>query len=89
MSMRVRERFRYRADTGEVEVFTVDAVGADATAADHERRHDAAAAGVARVVQNIAQIDEIIDAEGAAVLAEPADRAREVHDPQREGPLRG
>lgn len=87
MSMRVRVKFRYRADTGEVEEFTVDAVGADITAVDHDRRHDAAAAGVARVVQNNAQIEEITG--GGTGLAEPADRAEEEHGPQREEPLRG
>jgi hypothetical protein len=90
MSMRVRVRFRYRADTGEVEVFTVDAVGADATEADHDRRHDAATASVARVVENNAQIDEITD---AMLLREPVapegDRTQDEHGPRREEPRRG
>ncbi len=90
MSMRVRVRFRYRAETGEVETFTVETIGADSSAADHDLRHDAAAASVARVVENNARIEEVTDADGAAtVRGQEPEQAEDQHGPNREGPMRG
>ena len=48
--MRVRVRFRYRADTGEIELFQVDDLADGPRAVDHDARHDAATLDVARVV---------------------------------------
>jgi hypothetical protein len=62
--MRVRVHFRYRADTGEVEVFRVDDVGGTPAGADHDRQHEHAAFDVARVVDRDPLIEEIVD--GAA-----------------------
>lgn len=66
--MRVRVRFRYRADTGEVEVFQVDDVGGAPSGADHDRIHERAALDVARVVDRDPLIEEIVD--GTAPAAE-------------------
>jgi hypothetical protein len=50
LAVRVRVRFVYRADTGEVEEFRVDDVADGPRAADHDARHDAATLDVAEVV---------------------------------------
>ncbi len=57
--MRVRVRFRYRAETGEVELFDVDDIPDGVPLADHDARHDRAAADVARVVEPHALIEEV------------------------------
>ncbi len=56
--MRVRVKFRYRADTGEVEVFRVEDTSEGAPAADHDVRHDRITADVARIVENNALIEQ-------------------------------
>jgi hypothetical protein len=56
--VRVRVKFRYNADTGEVEVFEVDDLQDGPRLADHEARHDRAARDVARVVEANALIEE-------------------------------
>lgn len=58
--MRVRVRFRYRADTGEVETFIVEDLGGDQRATDHDARHDRATADVARVIEHNALIEEVL-----------------------------
>lgn len=57
--MRVRVKFRYRADTGEVETFLVEDLHSGPRLADHDARHDRVAADVARVVENNALIEEV------------------------------
>ena len=57
--MRYRVEFRYREDTGEVELLQVDAVEDGQRAADHDERHDRVAAELASVVEQYAVIDEI------------------------------
>ncbi|WP_274564232.1 hypothetical protein [Streptomyces spiramyceticus] len=57
--MRVRVRFRYRADTGEVELYEVEDIGPGPRAADHDARHDRAAAALARIVEDNALIEEV------------------------------
>ena len=57
--MRVRVKFRYRADTGEVEVFQVDDLHVGPPLTDHDARHERAAADVARVVESNALIEEM------------------------------
>ncbi|MEU4536131.1 hypothetical protein AB0G15_14825 [Streptosporangium sp. NPDC023825] len=56
--MRVRVKFRYRAETGEVEMFQIEDLHDGPPLADHDARHDRAAADVARVVENNALIEE-------------------------------
>lgn len=58
--MRVRVRFRYRADTGEVETFVVEDLGGDERATDHDARHDRATADVARIIEQNALIEEVL-----------------------------
>jgi hypothetical protein len=57
--MRVRVRFRYRADTGQVEIFQVDDADGGPRAVDHDRRHDRAAADIARVVEQNPLVEAI------------------------------
>lgn len=57
--MRVRVKFRYRADTGEVEVFEVDDLHSGPRLVDHDARHDRAAADVARIIERNALIEEM------------------------------
>ncbi|MPY58422.1 hypothetical protein [Streptomyces spongiae] len=57
--MRVRVRFRYRADTGEVELFQVEDLREGPALADHDARHHRAAVDVAGVVENGALVEEV------------------------------
>lgn len=57
--MRVKVRFRFNAATGEVEAFEVDDMHDGPRLADHDARHDRAAAEVARVVEANALIEEV------------------------------
>ena len=58
--MRVRIRFRYRSDTGEVEMFQVDDLQEGLPNPDHDARHDAAAIDVARVVEAHPMVTEVV-----------------------------
>jgi len=58
--VRVKVRFRYNADTGEVETFVVEDLGGDERAVDHDARHDRVTADVARVVERDALIEEML-----------------------------
>jgi hypothetical protein len=80
--MQVRVRFRYRADTGEVEVFSVDETEGGPRAADHDTRHDRIAADVGRVVDP----NPLITRESPGpVRGQPVGGQRE---PEREEPVR-
>jgi hypothetical protein len=57
--MRVKVRFRFNAVTGEVEAFEVDDMRDGPRLADHDARHDRAAAEVARVIEANALIEEV------------------------------
>jgi len=63
--MRVKVRFRFNAVTGEVEAFEVDDLRDGPRLADHDARHDRAAADVARIIEANALIEEV--APGTAV----------------------
>jgi hypothetical protein len=63
--MRVKVRFRFNAVTGEVEAFEVDDLRDGPRLADHNARHDRAAADVARIIEPHALIEEF--APGTAV----------------------
>lgn len=56
--MRFRVRFEYNEETGEVEMFRVDALAEGARAADHDRVHDQVSAELAGVVERGAGIVE-------------------------------
>jgi hypothetical protein len=74
--VRYRVEFRYREDTGEVEMLQVEVVeGPAGRAADHDAQHDRMAAEIARVLEPDAEIDEV---DGTApVRALPAEEVRE------------
>jgi hypothetical protein len=57
--MKVKIRFRFNAVTGEVEAFEVDDLRDGPRLADHDARHDRAAAEVARIVEANALIEEV------------------------------
>jgi len=75
--MRVRVKFRYRADTGEVETFVVEDLGGEERAADHDARHDRVTADIARVIEQNALIEEVppgsVAEPRAAAAADPED----------------
>jgi hypothetical protein len=70
--MRYRVEFRYREDTGEVEVLQIDTVETGQRAADHDAQHDRVAAELASVVEQYADIDEVGTQE-PALLRRPDD----------------
>jgi hypothetical protein len=71
-AVRVRVKFRYNADTGEVEVFEVDDLRDGPRLADHDVRHDRAASDVARIVEANALIEETLPAPRSAAVPETA-----------------
>lgn len=84
--MRVKVRFRFNSATGEVEAFEVDDLQDGPRLADHDARHDRAAADVARVVEANALIVEV--APGAAPVATevttaPPEEEAPAAEPQR------
>lgn len=79
--MRVRVKFRYRADTGEVETFLVEDLHAGSRLPDHDARHDRVAADVARIVENNALIEEVPP--GAEALPRVIVRSEEEQPAQR------
>lgn len=78
--MRYRVEFRYREDTGEVEVLQIDTVETGQRAADHDAQHDRVAAELASVVEQYADINEVAPGGG------PEFRVREpvTNPPQQE-----
>ncbi|MET8147937.1 hypothetical protein ACIBSW_13475 [Actinoplanes sp. NPDC049668] len=85
--MRVRITFRYRVETGEVEVFQVDDVPEGPRSADHDARHEQAARGLARLIDPHARIVEELPAD-AEKAATPEPPAAEKADTTRQPPLR-
>lgn len=81
--MRVKVRFRYRADTGEVEVFEVDDLHDGPRLADHDARHDRATADVARIVESNALIEEIPVSLAAPVTVQQPPAVSEIAAEQR------
>ncbi len=67
--MRVKVRFRFNSVTGEVEAFEVDDMHDGPRLADHDARHDRAAADVARVVEANALIEEVAPGTAPAITA--------------------
>lgn len=60
--MRVRVRFRFNSETGEVETFVVEDIGGARAGVDHDAVHDAITADVARVIEQNALIEQVRDA---------------------------
>jgi hypothetical protein len=69
--MRYRVEFRYRDDTGEVEMLRVEVVETGQRAVDHDAQHDRVAAELARVLEPGA---EILEDSAAAPRTVPARR---------------
>jgi FtsH ternary system domain X3 len=67
--MRVKVRFRFNSVTGEVEAFEVDDLRDGPRLADHDARHDRAAAEVARIVEVNALIEEVAPGAGPVTTA--------------------
>jgi len=57
--MKVRVRFRYNTETGEVEAFVVEDVGGTRHGREHDAVHDAVTADVARLIEQNALIEEV------------------------------
>jgi hypothetical protein len=57
--VRVKVRFRFNSVSGEVEAFEVDDLRDGPRLADHDARHDQAAAQLGRVIENNALIEEV------------------------------
>jgi hypothetical protein len=83
--MRVRVRFRFNTETGEVEVFRIDDLAEGAPQFDHDARHEAAARDVARVVDPHARI---VEESGFVVQPEPPNREQIRDTPNNESPSR-
>ena len=73
--MRVRVRFRYNGQTGQVEVFEVADLHDGPRAADHDDRHDAVTADVGRVVDPHPRVVEFVDGRLAADVEPRRNRA--------------
>ena len=86
--MRVRVRFRYNSETGEVETFVVEDIGGAHPAADHDAVHNAITTEVANVVERNAEFDEL---QGGPLVERPpvtesptVERTSEPATPERE-----
>jgi hypothetical protein len=77
--VRVRVRFRYNADTGDVESFVVEDLGGADRAVDHDALHDRITADVARVVERDALIEEVLP----EALSSPAEDRGSAVDSER------
>ncbi len=86
--MRVRVRFRFNSDTGEVEVFEVDDARVGPPDFDHDERHDAASLEVARVVDPHPTVTEVAPNSTTRVSAEPEQAAPDPARPSTETRLR-
>ncbi len=83
--MRVRVRFRFDPETGEVQTFLVEDVDHRAPTAGHDARHDRAAAEVGRVIEQHAVVEQL--PAGAVPLPERAQAAPDP-EPRDEAPVR-
>jgi hypothetical protein len=79
--VRVRVRFRYNAETGEVETFIVEDIGGDERAVDHDALHDRITSDVARIIERDALIEEVLP---GAVPELGGPRSTQDEDPGRE-----
>jgi hypothetical protein len=92
--MRLQVKFRFRADTGEVEVFEVTTVDDGPRDPRHDALHEEAARNLARVVDPHARvIEEVPSAAPAADTGRERSRgvpgeAAEHREQRREEPLR-
>jgi hypothetical protein len=85
--MRVKVRFRFNAETGEIEVFGVDDLHEGPRLVDHDAWHDRAAADVARVVEANALIEEVRPVITEAPAETPVASAEEARPSVRDAEL--
>jgi hypothetical protein len=71
--MKLRVRFRFNKATGEVETFQIEDQGQSPQQPEHDRRHEAKSAEIARVLERYPQVRELLP--GAAPLPEGAEPA--------------
>lgn len=76
--MRVRVRFRFNTDTGEVELFQVDDIGAG-SGPEHDAEHDRISAELGQVLARRPDVEEISPFE---------ERPLQRHDPTPQTPRR-
>jgi hypothetical protein len=83
--MGYRVRFRYRTETGQVEMFLVEDLSTGLPTSDHDTRHDAATRDVARVISASPLISEVIgdDVEPAMRLQGQGDTQEPPSSPDR------
>ncbi|PWI19961.1 hypothetical protein DI272_41705 [Streptomyces sp. Act143] len=88
--MRVRVRFRFNADTGEVELFQVDDIGAG-SGPDHDAEHDRVSAELGQVVARRPDVEEISPFEERPLQRhDPTPQTpRHTQDEETEGPEPG
>jgi hypothetical protein len=87
--MRVRVRLRVNTETGEVEVFQVDDLGAEELTEDHDEHHDQIAEELGRVVERRPRVVEVepVEHDGLPPLTVPGtEEAEELTqaEPERE-----
>jgi hypothetical protein len=83
VSVRYRVEFRYRDDTGEVEMLRVEVVEGGQRASDHDEQHDRVAGEVAGVIEQGAEVTEVTGGPAAAPLVHRA--TREPEQPVQQG----
>lgn len=87
--MRYKVEFRYREDTGEIELLQVEVVeGPSGRAADHDAQHDRVTGEIARVLQPGAEIVEVGSAREVAADELSAPRRNTDDAPRSTEPLR-
>ncbi|MFF7449498.1 MULTISPECIES: hypothetical protein [unclassified Streptomyces] len=93
--MRVRVRFRFNTDTGEVELFQVDDIG-DGSGPEHEAEHDRVSAELGRLLARRPDIEEVSPVEEPPLwrhdprsTAAPRSVPAETEDEETEGSASG
>jgi FtsH ternary system domain X3 len=85
--MRYRVQFRYREDTGEVEVFRVETLDADPRATGHDAEHDQVTREIAGILDTDPLIEELqpqrLPAESVPAHQAPEEQRRQ--DPETHG----
>jgi len=86
--MKLRVRFRFNKDTGEVEEMLISDDGDTPPEADHDRRHDARANEIGRIVSRLPSIREELP--GIRRDIEQPEPTSDVEQTERDrkGPLR-
>jgi len=93
--VRLRVQFRYRVETGEVEIFQVEDLADGPRLPDHDARHDQATRNLAQIIDphaRITEVEQAVTAEPGPAVAQGSPAAEETaaaqQGPIREGPQR-